>query len=157
MAVYSPTEKASSCQSIIEATHALLAASLVLCQTDATEVEGVIWACFIIENTPMVGAVCLLTKLMCQKLRLELRRRYPQTCHATAVFGILQANFDKCSASAQQALCGALPILTTWDTPSFVEDHRIGVIVGFMTDLPLALRPDAMKGLGQLASVVLDR
>lgn len=55
MAVYSPTEKASSCRHILDATHALLAASLVLCETPSTEMDGVVWTCFIIENTPMVG------------------------------------------------------------------------------------------------------
>lgn len=54
MAVYSPTEKASSCRDILEATHAMLAAALVLCKTRSKEAEGVTWACFIIENTPMV-------------------------------------------------------------------------------------------------------
>jgi hypothetical protein len=54
MAVYSPTEKASSCRDILEATHAMLAAALTLCKTRSKEAEGVTWACFIIENTPMV-------------------------------------------------------------------------------------------------------
>lgn len=54
MAVYSPTEKVASCRYILEATHTLLAASLVLCETTTTVMEGLIWTCFIIENTPMV-------------------------------------------------------------------------------------------------------
>ena len=53
MAVYSPTEKASSCRDILEATHAMLAAALALCKTKSKEAEGVTWACFIIEHTPM--------------------------------------------------------------------------------------------------------
>lgn len=54
-------------------------------------------------------------------------------------------------------MCGALPILTTWDTPTFVEGKRVGLIVDFMLGLPTDLHTHAMKGLGQLASVVLDR
>ena len=53
MAVYSPTEKASSCRDILETTHAMLAAALALCRTKSKEAEGVTWACFIIEHTPM--------------------------------------------------------------------------------------------------------
>lgn len=59
MAVYSPTEKASSCRNILEATHALFAASLLLCETPSREMEGVIWTCFIIENTPMVRTLVI--------------------------------------------------------------------------------------------------
>lgn len=58
MAVYSPTEKLSSCRSILEATHALLAASLILGESPGTEMDGVMWTCFVIENTPMVSDSC---------------------------------------------------------------------------------------------------
>ena len=92
-----------------------------------------------------------------QKLRLDFRKRYPQTCHASAIFGILQSNFARCDSSAQRALCSALPILTTWDTQVFVHNNRVGIIVDYMTSRPIECRCDAMKGLGQLASVVLDR
>jgi hypothetical protein len=94
---------------------------------------------------------------MQQKLRMDLRYRYPQTCNATVIFDLLQSTFARCSAPAQQALCGALPILATWDTQSFVESHRVQHSVDFMLGLPLGLRQHAMDGLGQLASVVLDR
>lgn len=158
MAVYSPTEKASSCKYILDATHALFAASLLLCDTPSREMEGVVWTCFIIENTPMVRTHFTSgTMTDAQKLRLDFRKRYPQTCHANAIFGILQANFGKCTTFAQRALCGALPILTTWDTQAFVDDNRVGIIVGFMMSRPRECRNDAMRGLGQLASVVLDR
>jgi len=55
MSVYSPTEKASSCRDILEATHAMLAAALALCKTKSKEAEGVTWGCFIIEHTPMAS------------------------------------------------------------------------------------------------------
>jgi hypothetical protein len=88
---------------------------------------------------------------------MDLRHRYPQTCNATAIFDLLQSTFIRCSAPAQQALCGALPILATWDTQAFVESHRVHASVEFMLGLPVGLRQDTLGGLGQLASVVLDR
>jgi hypothetical protein len=56
-----------------------------------------------------------------------------------------------------QALCGALPVLATWDTQGFVDSHRVKSTVDFMLGLPAALRTSSLDGLGQLASVVLDR
>lgn len=88
---------------------------------------------------------------------MDLRHRYPQTCNATAIFDLLQSTFARCSAPAQQALCRALPILATWDTQAFVESHRVHASVEFMLGLPVGLRQDTLGGLGQLASVVLDR
>jgi hypothetical protein len=54
MRVYSPTEKATSCQLILQSVHTLLVASLQLCGQDHMSSEGVTWTCFIIEHTPMV-------------------------------------------------------------------------------------------------------
>lgn len=66
--IYSPSEKASSCQLILHATHALLVASMQLCRCPPTgdvrefthdegrgKAElGVFWTCFLIEHMPMV-------------------------------------------------------------------------------------------------------
>lgn len=65
--IYSPSEKASSCQMILQATHALLEASMHLCRaTTAGDVRGeskegwgdaevgVFWTCFLIKHVPMV-------------------------------------------------------------------------------------------------------
>ena len=54
MKLYSPSEKATSCQLILQTTHTMLAASLKLCAIEHTQMQGVTWACFVIENTPMV-------------------------------------------------------------------------------------------------------
>lgn len=56
-----------------------------------------------------------------------------------------------------RALCGALPVLATWDTQRFVDSDRVKITVDFMLGLPVGLRTSSMDGLGQLASVVLDR
>lgn len=64
--IYSPSEKASSCQMILQATHALLEASMHLCRAAAGDVRGeskegwgeaevgVFWTCFLIKHMPMV-------------------------------------------------------------------------------------------------------
>lgn len=92
-------------------------------------------------------------------LRLDLQRHYPQTCKAVAVFTVLQSTFDSCSATAHRALCQGLPILTTWDTPSFVAGNHVQYMVKHMLKMcnVQEVLVDAMKGLGQLSNVVLDR
>jgi len=92
-----------------------------------------------------------------QRLRLDLRHRYPLTCDGITIFDLLQTTFPRCSDTARRALCGALPVLATWDTQSFVDSSRVEVTVAFMLGLPLSLRTSSLDGLGQLASVVLDR
>lgn len=74
--IYSPSEKASSCQLILQATHALLVASMQLCQADGgaagdvrgkSEEEwgeaevGVFWTCFLIEHMPIVRRLTIST------------------------------------------------------------------------------------------------
>lgn len=54
MWMYSPSEKTTSCQFILESTHDVFAASLKLCETKHAQLEGVAWVCFIIEHIPMV-------------------------------------------------------------------------------------------------------
>ncbi|WWD17654.1 hypothetical protein CI109_102095 [Kwoniella shandongensis] len=142
--VYSPSEKAASCQMILQTTHALLAASLKLCEYDRKAEEGVIWTCFIIEHTPM-------------QLRNDLRSRYPSTASPLPIFSLLLPLSIKCSPDAQLALCSALPILATWDMMNFVTTDLLRKTVQFMMDLPTDLRAGSMKGLGQIASVVLNR
>ncbi|KAK8866140.1 hypothetical protein IAR55_001291 [Kwoniella newhampshirensis] len=142
--IYRPSEKAASCQMILQSTHALLVASLRLCE-DANKAEaGVIWTCFIIEHTPL-------------QLRNDLRARYPSTASPLPIFSLLLPLCSQCSSDAQLALCSALPILATWDVTNFVRSSLIHDTVGFMLGLPPALRAGAMNGLGQVASVVLDR
>ncbi|WVQ82472.1 hypothetical protein IAT38_004601 [Cryptococcus sp. DSM 104549] len=142
--VYSPSEKAASCQMIMQSTHALLVASLALCQEPKKAEQGVIWTCFMIEHTPML-------------LRNDLRRRYPHTLTPLPIFNILLPLAPYCSPEAQVALCSALPLLATWETSTLVEDEVFEGTVQFMMRLPNELRAGAMNGLGQLASVVLDR
>lgn len=55
MRIYRPTEKATSCQYILQSTHSLLAASLKLCESDRHQTDGVAWVCYIIQHAPMVG------------------------------------------------------------------------------------------------------
>jgi hypothetical protein len=55
MRVYSPTEKATSCTLILQSVHALLVASLRLCEVEHTRSDGVSWACYIIKHIPMVS------------------------------------------------------------------------------------------------------
>jgi hypothetical protein len=88
---------------------------------------------------------------------MDLRQRFPTTCNAIAIFDLLQTTFTRCSRAAQQALCGALPVLATWDTQGFVDSPRLRATVDFMLGLPAELKIESMDGLGQLASVVLDR
>lgn len=57
MRVYSPTEKATSCALILQSVHALLVASLRLCEVEHTKSDGVAWACYIVEHTPIVSRI----------------------------------------------------------------------------------------------------
>lgn len=92
-------------------------------------------------------------------LRLDLQRHYPQTCNAVDIFSVLSSTFGHCSTSAHKALCRGLPILTTWSTPDFVAGTQVRQMVEYM--LSMCATPqvlvNAMKGLGQLSNVVLDR
>nr|XP_018267383.1 uncharacterized protein I303_01369 [Kwoniella dejecticola CBS 10117]OBR89541.1 hypothetical protein I303_01369 [Kwoniella dejecticola CBS 10117] len=149
--IYSPTEKASSCQMILQSTHSLLAASLQLCEQDmrsGKEEQGVSWCCFLIEHTPM-------------SLRNDLRARYPTTCSPKSIYNLLLPLVPHVSSSAQIALCAALPILATWDTMSFVGTHLMSDTVGFMLGTmgsdEEGLTVASLQGLGQVASVVLHR
>ncbi|WVQ61961.1 uncharacterized protein L199_000094 [Kwoniella botswanensis] len=159
--IYSPSEKASSCQTILQSTHSLLAASLRLCEEHThslahahvhgvagKEEEGLAWCCFIIEHTPML-------------LRNDLRVRYPTTCSSKSIYNLLLPLSSKVSLSAQIALCAALPILATWDTMSFVENGLMDDTIRFMLGLTQStgegLRVAALRGLGQVAGVVLHR
>nr|XP_018999660.1 uncharacterized protein I203_07857 [Kwoniella mangroviensis CBS 8507]OCF63121.1 hypothetical protein I203_07857 [Kwoniella mangroviensis CBS 8507] len=158
--IYSPSEKASSCQTILQSTHSLLAASLRLCEEQTYSVahahpqgvggkeEGLAWCCFIIEHTPML-------------LRNDLRVRYPTTCSSKSIYNLLLPLSSKVSPSAQITLCAALPILATWDTMSFVENGLMDDTIRFMLGLSQStgegLRVAALRGLGQVAGVVLHR
>ncbi|WWC66185.1 uncharacterized protein I206_100086 [Kwoniella pini CBS 10737] len=149
--IYSPTEKASSCQIILQTTHSLLAASLRLCEPgikSGKEEEGVSWCCFIIQHTPM-------------SLRNDLRVRYPTTCSSKSIYKSLLPLVSRVSSSAQIALCAALPILATWDVMTFGESYLMSDTINFMlglTDSPeQGLRVASLQGLGQVASVVLHR
>ncbi|CAD6575349.1 MAG: hypothetical protein TREMPRED_001360 [Tremellales sp. Tagirdzhanova-0007] len=144
MRLYSPSEKATMCPLILQSTHAIFAASLKLCETMHTQMEGLDWVCFIIQHTPMM-------------LRLDLRAQCPDTCNPVVVFATLHSAFPLCTAEAQIALCGALPILTTWDTSAFCCGSQVERAVLFMLALPEEIKTHAMDGLGQLASVVLHQ
>ena len=48
-----------------------------------------------------------------------------------------------------------LPILTTWDTDHFVYGPELKQSVDMLLGMPRTLRPEAMSGLGRLATVVL--
>ncbi|OXG92409.1 hypothetical protein C345_05935 [Cryptococcus neoformans A2-102-5] len=174
--IYSPSEKASSCQLILQATHALLVASMQLCQADGgaagdvrgkSEEEwgkaevGVFWTCFLIEHMPIT-------------LRTDLAYRYPSTIRSLPILTLLLPLSPHLSPPCQAALCSALPLLATWDTAEFVESGLFERTVGFMSGVAMAgsglgegegegegkgegLEVEAMNGLGQLASIVLDR
>lgn len=55
MRMYSPYRKQSSRQLILQSVHAIFSASLKLCDIEHTRIQGMEWACFMIENTPMVS------------------------------------------------------------------------------------------------------
>ena len=78
------------------------------------------------------------------------------TCDAVRVLDTLSSTFVDCNTRAQIALCGALPILATWDTPAFCSDNHLQDSVTFMLNMPDAQRTNAMQGLGQLASVCFN-
>ncbi|KAL0241969.1 hypothetical protein I308_106143 [Cryptococcus tetragattii IND107] len=184
--IYSPSEKASSCQMILQATHALLEASMHLCRaTTAGDVRGeskegwgdaevgVFWTCFLIKHVPMT-------------LRMDLAHRYPTTIRSLPIFTLLLplSLSPHLSPQCQAALCLGLPVLATWDTSEFVESSEFERTVRFMSGMALmgvdrgkgsngiqvngkmgkakeetaeGLGVEAMNGLGQLASIVLDR
>ncbi|KIR78890.1 hypothetical protein I306_04100 [Cryptococcus gattii EJB2] len=165
--IYSPSEKASSCQMILQATHALLEASMHLCRAAAGDVRGeskegwgeaevgVFWTCFLIKHMPMT-------------LRMDLAHRYPSTIRSLPIFTLLLplslSPSLHLSPQCQAALCLGLPVLATWDTSEFVESSEFERTVRFMSSMALIyvdrakrLGVEAMNGLGQLASIVLDR
>ena len=53
--IYAPAERAGSCQIILASVHALLVASVKLCETENTMMQGVSWTCFMIEYIPIVS------------------------------------------------------------------------------------------------------
>nr|ODN96689.1 hypothetical protein L204_03398 [Cryptococcus depauperatus CBS 7855] len=154
--IYRPSEKASSCQMILQSTHSLLVASLELCrlcevgEAEGKEIdgrkaeEGVGWCCFLLEHMPMM-------------LRNDLSHRYPQALQALPIFATLLPLVPDLSPSSQLSLCSALPLLATWETSSFVASPFFPKTVEFMLSVPTPLRAGALNGLGQLASVVLDK
>jgi hypothetical protein len=84
-------------------------------------------------------------------------RIFPATCNACGIFETLAPLLGDCERSAQIALCGALPVLATWDTTNFCAGTQIDEMVEFMLSLPVDIEAHAMRGLGQLSGVVLDR
>ena len=92
-----------------------------------------------------------------QMLRLDLRKTFPQTCDATALFAVLASTFASPRREAQIGLCGALPVLTTWETSMFTASHAVRDMVDFMLQVSGTIPRQAMRGLGQLACVVLDK
>jgi hypothetical protein len=86
-----------------------------------------------------------------------LRQQYPETCDALRIFEILSAKFSECNTASQKAMCTALPVLTTWETTDFVAGTQVTDIVDFMMGLDETMIVGAFDGLGQTASVILDR
>ncbi|WVR06060.1 hypothetical protein IAU60_003088 [Kwoniella sp. DSM 27419] len=140
--IYIPSEKAASCQLILQSTHSLLAASLRLCEVRGKEQVGVTWCCFIIEHTPML-------------LRNDLRARYPDTCCPQPIFELLLPLAPTLPAPCQASLCSALPILITWDTLNIVKSDLIDRMVRYLLSSRDSLNIPAMQGLGQIAGVIL--
>ncbi len=86
-----------------------------------------------------------------------MKDEFPDTCDANKIFETLSTAFLAGSADSRIALCGALPVLTTWDTQAFCCGSQVRRSVDFMLNMPSSLRAHAMHGLGQLASVIVDR
>lgn len=57
----------------------------------------------------------------------------------------------------QNALCSALPILTTWETGLFCKGRELTKAVDFMLSLQGPSEIYGMDGLGNIATVVLDK
>ncbi|WVQ77110.1 hypothetical protein IAR50_006793 [Cryptococcus sp. DSM 104548] len=142
--IYSPSEKASSCQMILRSTHTILVASLHLCQNAQKAEEGVFWTCFLIQHMPMM-------------LRNDLAHRYPQTMRSIPIFNLLLALGPLLSTASQASLCSALPLLATWETSLYVDSDWFTTSIQFLLAVDKPLRAKGLKGLGQMASVVLDR
>ncbi|ODN92024.1 hypothetical protein L198_05696 [Cryptococcus wingfieldii CBS 7118] len=142
--IYCPSEKVSSCRMILQATHTIFVASLHLCQKAHKAEEGVFWTCFLIEHMPMM-------------LRNDLAHRYPQTMRSIPIFTLLLPLGPRLSPASQASLCSALPLLATWETSLFVDSEWFTMSIHFMLGTKKSLRAEGLKGLGQMASVVLDR
>jgi hypothetical protein len=54
-----------------------------------------------------------------------------------------------------RVLCAALPILVTWETSRFCADGHVARIIDYLLALPPCA--DSFKGLGQIASIILDK
>jgi hypothetical protein len=88
---------------------------------------------------------------------MDLQSAYSEDCEASRIFSTLSKTFGTSSLDAGVALCGALPILATWTTSVFVSGGQIEDSVRYMLRLPPILKANTMKGVGQIATVVLDR
>jgi hypothetical protein len=92
-----------------------------------------------------------------QALRSAVRKKYPKTCGAQRIFAALSANFPTRDEGVQAAICGALPVLATWETSAFCDGPEVRRSIHFLLNRPQSLQARAMDGLGNLATVVLDR
>lgn len=117
---------------------------------------------------------------------MDLAHGYPTTIRSLPIFTLLLplSLSPHLSPQCQAALCLGLPVLATWDTSEFVESSEFERTVRFMSGMALmgvdrgkgsngiqvngkmgkakeetaeGLGVEAMNGLGQLASIVLDR
>lgn len=116
---------------------------------------------------------------------MDLAHRYPTTIRSLPIFTLLLplSLSPDLSSPCQAALCLGLPVLATWDTSEFVESSEFERTVRFMSGMALmgvdpskgsngiqmngkqegeeetteGLGVEAINGLGQLASIVLDR
>ncbi|KAK4687661.1 hypothetical protein P7C73_g2454, partial [Tremellales sp. Uapishka_1] len=147
MYIYTLSERAGTCRSILQTTHAVFASNLKRCEdvqaSDEEKQTAVEWCCFLIQNTPM-------------QLRLDLISTYPATCSALSILEIFSKFFHNTSPQVAVGLCGALPVLTTWSTTVFCGDEHIRQLVDFMLRLGEGANEFALNGLGELAAVVLD-
>ena len=82
-----------------------------------------------------------------QLLRNQLRAQY--NIDAEKVFQVLSGHFGS------KDLDAALPILFTWDTSRFVANGHVERVIDHFLSLPPSA--DTFKGLGQIASIILDK
>lgn len=160
MKLFLPDEKPFLGRLILQTTHTLLSASLKLCSSSARRSLGAVWCCNLIVDCPMVssfGRSGLHVLDVAKILRRNLRDRYPQTCDPQLIFQTLQAVFTTGDPLVQSALCSALPILTTWDTGLFCKGQELHKAVDFMLSLQGPSERYGLDGLGNIATVVLDK
>ena len=103
MKVFAPEERSPHHRVILESTHALLRASLDLCSIGGREMRGVTWACYIIENAPMVSPPRLAppnvsaTSYKSQKGISQYLRSRQNLQHALGIIWILLRRSSDCS------------------------------------------------------------